>query len=118
MADDTAGSGTVAGKEPKRLGDMDAEAFRNHGHALVDWIADYLNHTERYPVLSKNPPGAVRDALPPSPPDKGVPFDAIFRDFERVILPASRTGTTRASSPTSPSRAPPPGCSPSSSPPP
>ena len=87
MADDTAGSGTVAGKETERLGDMDAEAFRRHGHALVDWIADYLNRTERYPVLSKNSPGAVRDALPPSPPDKGVPFDAIFRDFERVILP-------------------------------
>ena len=87
VADDTAGSGTVAGRERGRLGDMDAEAFRRHGHALVDWIADYLNHTERYPVLSKNAPGAVRDALPPSPPDKGVPFDAIFRDFERVILP-------------------------------
>ena len=87
MADDTAGSGTVAGKEPERLGDMDAEAFRNHGHALVDWIADYLNHTERYPVLSKNAPGAVRDALPSSPPREGAPFDAIFRDFERLILP-------------------------------
>ncbi len=78
---------TVASKEPERLGDMDAEAFRRHGHDLVDWIADYLNHTERYPVLSKNAPGAVRDALPSSPPTEGVPFDAIFRDFERVILP-------------------------------
>ena len=88
MADDTAGSGSaVAGKEPERLGDMDAEAFRKHGHALVDWIADYLSHTERYPVLSRNAPGAVRDALPSSPPAEGVPFDAIFRDFERVILP-------------------------------
>ena len=87
MADDTAASGTVASNDPARLGDMDAEAFRRHGHALVDWIADYLNDTERYPVLSRNAPGAVRDALPPSPPAKGVPFDAILRDFERVILP-------------------------------
>ncbi len=78
---------TVADRQQKRLGDMDAEAFRRHGHALVDWIADYLNHAERYPVLSKNAPGAVRDALPPTPPAEGVPFDAIFRDFERVILP-------------------------------
>jgi aromatic-L-amino-acid decarboxylase len=78
---------TVASKEPARLGDMDAEAFRRHGHALVDWIAGYLNDTERYPILSRNAPGAVRDALPPAPPEKGVPFDAIFRDFERVILP-------------------------------
>ena len=63
---------TVAEKEPARLGDMDAEAFRRHGHALVDWIADYLNDAERYPVLSRNAPGAVRDALPPSPPDRRV----------------------------------------------
>ena len=66
---------------------MDAEAFRRHGHALVDWIAGYLNDTERYPVLSRSAPGAVRDALPPSPPAAGVPFDEIFGDFERVILP-------------------------------
>ncbi len=66
---------------------MDAEAFRRHGHALVDWIAAYLSDNERYPVLSRNVPGAVRDALPSSPPAEGVPFDAIFRDFERMVLP-------------------------------
>ena len=88
MTDDTAADrDTVAENGPARLGDMDAEAFRRHGHALVDWIADYLNNADRYPVLSKNAPGAVRDALPPSPPAEGVAFDAIFRDFERVILP-------------------------------
>ena len=73
--------------EPAQLGDMDAEAFRRHGHALVEWIATYLNDTERYPVLSRSAPGAVRDALPAAPPAQGVPFDAIFRDFERVIVP-------------------------------
>ena len=77
----------MASKEPARLGDMDAEAFRRHGHALVDWIAGYLNHAERYPVLSRSAPGAVRGALPPSPPATGAPFDEIFRDFERVVLP-------------------------------
>ena len=24
--------------------------FRNHGHALVEWSADYLTGSERYPV--------------------------------------------------------------------
>ncbi len=79
--------GTLAGREPARLGDMDAEAFRRYGHALVDWVAGYLSGAERYPVLSRNAPGAVRHALPAAPPDKGVGFDAIFRDFEQVILP-------------------------------
>ena len=66
---------------------MDSDAFRRHGHALVDWIATYLDHPERYPVLSRVEPGAVRDALPESPPEDGASFDDIFADFERVILP-------------------------------
>ena len=81
------GDTAAAGRAPARLGDMDAETFRRHGHALVDWVADYLNHAERYPVLSRNAPGAVRDALPAAAPEMGVAFDEIFRDFERLILP-------------------------------
>ena len=77
----------MATNEAERLGDMDAEAFRRHGHALVDWIAAYLSGAESYPVLSRNAPGAVRDALPPAPPQKGSPFEETFRDFERLILP-------------------------------
>ena len=32
------------------------EEFRRFGHEVVDWIADYLAHPERYPVLPKSPP--------------------------------------------------------------
>ena len=66
---------------------MDAEAFRREGHALVDWIATYLDDTERYPVLSRTNPGDIRGALPDHPPREGVEFEAIFRDFERVVVP-------------------------------
>ena len=66
---------------------MDAEEFRRHGRALVDWIAGYLSDNERYPVLSRSAPGAVRDVLPASPPERGAPFDETLRDFERVLLP-------------------------------
>ena len=66
---------------------MDPEAFRRDGHALVDWIAAYLDGTERYPVLSRAHPGDIRDALPDRPPREGVGFDEIFRDFERVVVP-------------------------------
>ncbi len=66
---------------------MDAEAFRREGHALVDWIATYLDDTERYPVLSRANPGDIRGALPDYPPREGVEFEAIFRDFERVVVP-------------------------------
>ena len=66
---------------------MDAADFRRHGHTLVDWIATYLSETERYPVLSRVEPGAIRDALPNKLPANGTSFDEIFTDFERVLLP-------------------------------
>src|SRR5687768_7672673 len=67
---------------------MDPSEFKRHGHALVDWIADYLEHSSRYPVLSRVAPGDVRRALPAAAPEHGESFDAIFADFERVLVPA------------------------------
>ena len=67
---------------------MDPAEFRRHGHALVDWIAEYLSGSERYPVLPRVSPGDVRNALPSSAPERGESFDAIFADFERVLVPA------------------------------
>ena len=66
---------------------MDADAFRLNGHALVEWIATYLENTEQYPVLSRNRPGELREQLPKVAPESGVPFDTIFKDFEKIILP-------------------------------
>ena len=67
---------------------MDPSEFRRHGHALVEWIAEYLSGAERYPVLPRVAPGDVRDALPGTAPENGEPFEAIFADFERVLFPA------------------------------
>ncbi|HYS25753.1 MAG TPA: pyridoxal-dependent decarboxylase [Vicinamibacterales bacterium] len=67
---------------------MDPSEFRRHGHALVEWIADYLSNSEKYPVLPRVAPGDVRDALPDLPPEAGEPFEKIFEDFERVLVPA------------------------------
>ena len=66
---------------------MDPEAFRREAHRVADWIADYLAAPERYPVLSRVRPGDIRNALPAEAPARGEPFDAIFEDFERIILP-------------------------------
>ncbi len=77
----------MAADRPGALGDMGPEEFRRHGHALVDWIAAYLSQDDRYPVLSRDAPGDVRERLPAAPPEAGAPFDAIFADFERHLLP-------------------------------
>jgi len=66
---------------------VDAPAFRRHGHELVDWIADYLEQVERYPVLARVTPGEIVSALPPHPPEEPEPFAAILADFERVLVP-------------------------------
>ena len=68
-------------------GDMEPEAFRREAHRLADWIADYFAAPERFPVLARVQPGDIRSALPASPPEHAESFDAIFADFERVILP-------------------------------
>ncbi len=66
---------------------MDNDSFRRHGHEFVDWLADYFENIERYPVKSGAEPGEVLSRLPSSPPTGGESMDAIFKDFRQVILP-------------------------------
>jgi len=66
---------------------MDPESFRHEAHRLADWIADYLASSSRYPVLANVSPGQVRAQLPAEAPAAGETFDAVFADFERIILP-------------------------------
>src|SRR5262245_37660665 len=70
-----------------QLGDMDLDEFRRGGHRIVDWIADYRMHPERYPVLSRSRPGEVRAQLPMAAPSEGKSIECILNDFESVILP-------------------------------
>src|SRR5205085_10301091 len=56
-----------------QLTDMNSEEFRKYGYQVIDWIADYLSHPERYPVLSQVEPGFLKAALPQSAPVEGEP---------------------------------------------
>jgi len=63
------------------------DEFRHWGHRLIDWLADYSEHVEQYPVMAQVKPGEIRAQLPAAPPIEGEPFDAILRDVEQIILP-------------------------------
>lgn len=68
-------------------GDMPAEEFRQYGHQVVDWIADYLAHNQRYPVLAQVEPGYLKEALPEHPPVQGESFEQMLADVDRLIVP-------------------------------
>jgi aromatic-L-amino-acid decarboxylase len=66
---------------------MDVPAFRRHAHELVDWMADYLEGIEQYPVRSPAHPQETLGRLPTAPPATGEPFERIMDDFRAIILP-------------------------------
>ncbi len=69
--------------------DMSAQQFREHGHAVIDWIAGYLEDPRQWKVLPDTVPGALRSALPPSPPENAESMETIFDDFQSLIVPAT-----------------------------
>jgi len=69
-------------------GDMSAEEFRRHGHALIDWLSDYFTNIESRPVLAQVKPRALVEKLPQAPPTTGEPMEAILADVDQLILPA------------------------------
>ena len=53
--------------------------FRKHAHDFVDWMADYFEGVEKYPVKSQVKPGDIIKQLTDSPPENGEPINKIFK---------------------------------------
>jgi len=66
---------------------MKNEDFRRSGHQFVDWIADYFENVEKYPIVSRLGPGDIKKMIPAVPPARGEAMEGIFHDFEKVIMP-------------------------------
>jgi aromatic-L-amino-acid decarboxylase len=66
---------------------MNQEEFRKNAHQLVDWMADYFEEVEKYPVKSQAQPREIYNQIPESPPTKGESFDVVFKDFLEKIIP-------------------------------
>jgi aromatic-L-amino-acid decarboxylase len=68
-------------------GSGQAFGFRAAFERVAAWIDDYYRETRRYPVLSRSRPGDLIAALPDEAPVDGEPFERIFADFERYVVP-------------------------------
>lgn len=66
---------------------MEIADLRTFGTQLSDWAADYLTNVRNRPVRAATRPGEIASQIPDTPPDAGDGFEAIFRDFEAIVMP-------------------------------
>ncbi|KAG2323613.1 hypothetical protein Bca52824_016826 [Brassica carinata] len=66
---------------------MDSEQLREHGHRMVDFIADYYKTIESFPALSQVQPGYLHNLLPDSAPDQPETLEQVLDDVKEKILP-------------------------------
>ncbi len=70
---------------------MDPTQFRQAGHRLIDWIADYRGGIETRRVMAATAPGDIKAMLPKAPPQQPESFDTIIGDLDRVVAPGLTT---------------------------
>ncbi|KAF3424055.1 hypothetical protein E2986_03085 [Frieseomelitta varia] len=68
------------------VGRLDRD-FKLSGKEMVDYIADYLANIRSRRVYPAVSPGYLRNVLPVSAPLDGEPWEDIFADIERCIMP-------------------------------
>jgi aromatic-L-amino-acid decarboxylase len=66
---------------------MRINEFRTYAHQIVDWMADYFENIEQYPVKSQVKPKQIYYQLPDNPPETGESMTDIMDDFNQIILP-------------------------------
>lgn len=64
---------------------MTTDEFRKQGHEIINWIADYYEKIEEYPVFPKVQPGDIRSSLPKQAPEEGKPYDKIMNDMDLIM---------------------------------
>src|SRR5437867_5438939 len=69
------------------LGDVPIAEFRKQLHELADWIADYREKIGERPISRNVQPGEILSQLDRDAPEIGTPFEKIFTDINRVIVP-------------------------------
>jgi len=66
---------------------MNGQDFAEWSRKAADWGAAYRASLRDRPVRAQTAPGEIAAQLPAQPPQTGEGMDAIFADFENIILP-------------------------------
>ena len=66
---------------------MNGDGFREWSKRAAEWGADYRAGLRDLPVRAQTEPGEIAAQLPASPPETAEAMEAIFADFETIIMP-------------------------------
>lgn len=66
---------------------MKTSEFAEWSRKAAAWGVDYRASLEGRPVRAQTAPGDIAGKLPTSPPAKGESMEAIFSDFETIVMP-------------------------------
>ncbi|KAF8667030.1 hypothetical protein HU200_053201 [Digitaria exilis] len=66
---------------------LNADDVRSYLHKSIDFICDYYNNVESFPVLPDVQPGYLRRHLQSAPPTTSAPFDVAMKEIRDAVVP-------------------------------
>ncbi len=66
---------------------MDNTWLRTWSRRAADWGADYRRTVRERPVRAQSAPGDIARQVPAAPPEAAEAMEAIFADFEKIVVP-------------------------------
>ncbi len=66
---------------------FNTKELKVYGNKALHLAADSYDSIDKFNVIPKVEPGAIRNELLTAAPEKGESFDNILQDTEKIILP-------------------------------
>src|SRR5687767_769313 len=67
--------------------DPTTDDFRSAAHRAVDWIGDYFDEIDSFPVLASVEPGEIESRFAGAPSETGKPYPELMQELAEKILP-------------------------------
>ncbi|KAK9092288.1 hypothetical protein Syun_027199 [Stephania yunnanensis] len=79
--------GSLEDRNPHHFNPLDLEEFRTQAYQTIDFIINYYQNIETFPVLSQAQPGFLKSSFPNTPPNKPQPFQTTLQDVQTKLMP-------------------------------